>query len=63
LEDANKYGLRIVVDGVEAMLVPPDPTAEPLREEHVYRLIRDLTRHSFVPGVARQLVRRAGVTA
>lgn len=57
LERATSIGLRLCLEGVEVLTMPPQPGAEPLREEHLHSALRGLAEWQFVPALALHLIR------
>jgi GT2 family glycosyltransferase len=57
LEQATNTGLRLALEGVEVVAIPPQPGAEPLREEHLHRALQQLVERQFVPALALHLIR------
>jgi len=59
LEQGNRSGLRLTLDGMEVLTLSPEPGAEPLREEHLHSALRALTEQKFIPALALRLVQAA----
>jgi GT2 family glycosyltransferase len=57
LEQATSRGLRLELGGAEVLTIPPQPGAEPLREQHLHSALRELTEEQFVPAVVLHLIR------
>lgn len=60
LEQATRAGARLTIGGMEVLSLPPQPGAEPLREEHLRAALDDLLGQQFVPAVALQMLRAGG---
>jgi len=52
LAQASIKGARLLIDGVEVLVVPPQLGAEPLRLEHLHGAVRALAKRQFVPALA-----------
>jgi hypothetical protein len=52
----NSKGVRLTLDGEELVSIPPKYAAEPLRKEHLDRVLKDLTHTRFLPGLALNMV-------
>ena len=57
LKHATDQGLRLALGGYEVLTIPPQPGAEPLRDEHLHLALRELAEQQFVPALAMHLVR------
>jgi GT2 family glycosyltransferase len=57
LAQGSERGLRLAVHGVEVLKLSPRPGFEPLRKEHLHRLLREHARQNFVPALALQWIR------
>jgi GT2 family glycosyltransferase len=60
LEQAANLGLRLALEGVEVLAIPPQPGAEPLRQEHLHTALQRLAEQQFVPPLALHLIHTAG---
>ena len=56
LEQAANLGLRLTLEGVEVLAMPPQPGAEPLRKEHLHTALQRLAEQQFVPSLALHLI-------
>lgn len=52
LAQASVKGARLLIDGMEVLVVPPQLGAEPLRMEHLNGALRALAKRQFVPALA-----------
>jgi glycosyltransferase involved in cell wall biosynthesis len=52
LAQASIKGARVLIDGLEVLVVPPQLGAEPLRLEHLHGAVRTLAKHQFIPALA-----------
>jgi GT2 family glycosyltransferase len=52
----NSKGVRLTLDGEELLSIPPQYAAEPLRKEHLDRVLNDLTRQRFLPALALRMI-------
>lgn len=52
LKVARKKGLRAIWKGLPLFVVPPNPGAEPLCLEHLWRMLWDICEQEFVPALA-----------
>ena len=57
LEEAANTGLRLHWEGIEVLAIPPQPGAEPLREEHLRSALGGLAEEQFIPALALHLIR------
>ena len=57
LERSAYQGVRLTLEGVEILALPPHPGAEPLREEHIRGALSKLAQQQFVPALALHLAR------
>jgi glycosyltransferase involved in cell wall biosynthesis len=55
LDRATLQGVRVQIMGFEALVLPPQLGAEPLRLEHLHGAVRALARRQFIPALALQL--------
>jgi glycosyltransferase involved in cell wall biosynthesis len=60
LESAAIAGLRVLISGLDLLLIPPQPDKEPLREEHIWGAIRKQMEQQIPPAIAFHLTRSAG---
>jgi hypothetical protein len=60
LARAGETGLRLCVAGVDALAIPPEPCAEPLRREHLDSALRHIAGRQFIPALAMHVVSRRG---
>jgi glycosyltransferase involved in cell wall biosynthesis len=56
LERGTHVGLRLALGGVEVLTIPPQPGAEPLREEHLHNRLQQVAEQDFVPALALHLI-------
>jgi glycosyltransferase involved in cell wall biosynthesis len=56
LAQATGMGLRLAVAGIEVLSLPPQPGAEPLREEHLHDMWRQLKEQQFIPALAWHMI-------
>lgn len=56
LAQATDRGLRLAVAGIEVLSLPPQPGAEPLREEHLQGMWRQLKEQQFIPALAWHMI-------
>jgi len=59
LARASEAGVRLVVEGIEVLAIPPQLGAEPLREEHLHDALRQMARRQFIPALAMHTLRLA----
>ena len=57
LHQATASGLRLAINDVELLAIPPQPGAEPLKEAHLHQALAELARSQFVPAMALPLIR------
>jgi glycosyltransferase involved in cell wall biosynthesis len=60
LDHGSRFGLRVVIDGIEVLAIPPKPGWEPLRLQHVQACLRELAESQFVPALALKWLRARG---
>jgi len=59
LAQATTAGVRLVIEGVEVLAMPPQLGAEPLRQEHLHDALREMARRKFIPALAMHTLRLA----
>jgi hypothetical protein len=52
LQRASEAGLRLTLNGLDLLTIPPKPGAEPLRPVHLEAALRELAGQNFVPALA-----------
>jgi glycosyltransferase involved in cell wall biosynthesis len=52
LAEGSRKGIRILIDGMEVLTLPPEPWAEPLRREHIELALSRICAQQFVPALA-----------
>lgn len=55
LEGATQLGLRLALEGIEILTVPPQPGSETLRKKHLESMLQQLKEQEFVPAIIPQL--------
>ncbi len=51
LAEGSRRGIRILIDGIEALTIPPEPWSEPLRMEHIELALSRICAGQFVPAL------------
>ncbi len=59
LAQATTAGVRLAIDGIEVLAMLPQLGAEPLREEHLHDMLRQMARRKFIPALAMHTLRLA----
>jgi glycosyltransferase involved in cell wall biosynthesis len=57
LKRATSLGLRIGLEGIEVLTIPPQPGKEPLKKEHIDSALQELSKQQFVPALALHMIR------
>ena len=57
LQQATTLGVRLALQGMEVLTIPPQPGTEPLQEEHLHSALRALAEKQFIPALAMQRIR------
>ncbi len=52
LEHSTKVGLRLALEGIEVLNLPPIPGSEPLKIEHLHYALQEAAEHQFIPAMA-----------
>jgi glycosyltransferase involved in cell wall biosynthesis len=52
LAEGSRIGIRILIDGLEVLAIPPEPWSEPLRREHIELALSRTCAEQFVPALA-----------
>jgi hypothetical protein len=52
LAEGSRIGIRILIDGMEVLAIPPEPWSEPLRKEHIELALSRTCAEQFVPALA-----------
>jgi GT2 family glycosyltransferase len=59
LQEGTNVGVRLAVGGAEVLAIPPQPGAEPLRQEHLHAALERQAEQEFIPALAVHLIRSA----
>jgi hypothetical protein len=59
LTQASTAGVRLAIEGVEVLAMPPQLGAEPVCEQHLHDALREMARRQFIPALAMHSLRLA----
>jgi glycosyltransferase involved in cell wall biosynthesis len=60
LAEGSRIGIRILIDGMEVLAIPPEPWSEPLRSEHIELALSRTCAEQFVPALASRSIKFPG---